>query len=133
MGRYKLELCLVVLSMLRDTYWSANVTRLLFQHALDILHPSNTTRPSCQGQTKKPPLLVHDIEQNVSASFDFAVPDQTPMPIDPGVLSFWNLFDISGEPQSANSFDIAQLLDPTFSILETKYSWLTDIFGSNAV
>lgn len=135
LGSNKLNLCMLVLSQLRDTYWSASVIYRLFKRAQVMLEKSN----SCVStQTEKPPVSSHhigahsnshevDTEHQQPDHNDQDQPQQqedTEDPIRPTpelniltneqAASFW----LNDSPSFSN---VDQLLSPGFSISENTF------------
>lgn len=117
----KLQLHMLVLSNLRETYWSADVTYRLFDRAQNILKKSNS-------QVEKPPSKNADnsrdsthLQQSQSQLLPPTEPPLLPTP-EPAVLV--------GEQQYANTWfngspqfrDVDQLLSPGFYLSEDGFS-----------
>lgn len=133
LGRNKLQLCMLVLSNLKATYWSANVMYRLFYRAQTILGDSDGDElKSAKGSNARPRTTIHpDEARDVMDAERQQLPQQdqkngehavtlatspasaiVEQPKQPEQL--W--FDIS--PQFTN---IEQLLSPGFSLSEDTF------------
>ena len=92
LARNKLQLCMLVLSDMRATYWSANVMYRLFERAQSLLGDKN---PEATPELEAPPQPVVDIV------------DVTPDPLWYGI-----------SPDFSN---VDQLLSPGFSLSEDVF------------
>ena len=143
LGKHKLDLCMLVLSLVRDTYWSAGVMHDLFARAIE-------TVPSADLQT----ITAQPVAPNRS---DMAV---QPVPIDQDILSDPLMFgettaapvalpirrddDLWGQPipdmqamqqtwtpppttsdaPLVNTLSLEQLLDPRFTLFDIPFNML---------
>ncbi|KAL5083897.1 hypothetical protein Trisim1_000806 [Trichoderma cf. simile WF8] len=117
----KLQLHMLVLSNLRETYWSADVTYRLFDRAQNILKKSNS-------QVEKPPVKNADNSRD-STHLQQSQPQLLP-PTEPSLLPTPEPTVLVGEQQYANTWfngspqfrDVDQLLSPGFYLSEDGFS-----------
>lgn len=103
LARNKLQLCMLVLSDLRQTYWSANIMYRLFERGQALLNNGGVRTPSNRLRSATP-----DREQTPPEHEESVVPEPALLleePLDPQ----W--FNIS--PQFSS---VDQLLSPGFSL-----------------
>lgn len=112
LGSNKLQLCMIVLENLRQTYWSANVMYRLFQGAHSVLKQSApATRRSSVGPTRPAGRNSEgEGEDDTEMEVNFGPEASTGLADE--ITSFW--FDTS-----ASGLD--QLLSPGFSLYDDKF------------
>ncbi|CEJ83045.1 hypothetical protein VHEMI03077 [[Torrubiella] hemipterigena] len=107
LGSNRLQLCMIVLEHLRQTYWSANVMYRLFQGAHDVLKQSApVTRRSSVGPTRPAG------EGEDDTGMDMTLEPEASTELADEMTSFW--FD-----PSASGLD--QLLSPGFSLYDDRF------------
>jgi hypothetical protein len=128
LGKHKLDLCLLVLQQLRNTYWSASVTYRLFARAQALLDKSNS---KISAQAEKPAGSSHATKALSNSRKVETVPQQqqqqlenredtttlipdTNFAMNEQTAPYW----LSDSP-SLNNVD--QLLSPGFIIPETSF------------
>ena len=129
LGSNKLNLCMLVLSQLRDTYWSASVTYRLFERAQAVLDKSNSRvsiqaeQPTVGSQATRPQPngQVVDIEHNQqyhnhqnqqqqeNAENSLGIIHEPNLSMNGQTAPFW----LNDSPSFSN---LDQLLSPGFSI-----------------
>ncbi|KUJ13906.1 uncharacterized protein LY89DRAFT_590938 [Mollisia scopiformis] len=134
LGKNKLSLCMLVLSQLRDTYWSASVIFRLFERAQTMLdksksnniplveNPATNHHRSESHSTSSPHVDTeyqqHQQFQQASAQASMGhIPDSNLLTAEQTIPdTYW--FNDSGSPCFSN---VDQLLSPGFSVPENVY------------
>ena len=133
LGSNKLNLCMLVLSQLRDTYWSASVIYRLFERAQVMLDKSNSGDST---QAEKPNVSSHRIgahsnSQNVDTEYQQQHGQNQPQQQEDTDDPIQQMPDSSllMSEQSASLWfndspcfsNVDQLLSPGFSISESAF------------
>ena len=137
LARNRLYLCMLVLSELRDTYWSAGVMYRLFERAQSIIEQRNnkSSNTSSSKISSFPPTGQSgplNSEANPDAYQDSAQPEQIamlPTPESNGPNNFSSLPIPTDGSMYLSGID--ELLNPGFSLSETSFETLFQDFDAN--
>lgn len=125
----KLQLCMLFLANISDTYWSAGVMYRLFQRAQNILKAVSYTNGSNGTKVKRPPELPR--QDNMVRPYTSPETIDNSMPS----ISHSNGYEPARLEQtwpnqegiSINAID--QLLNPDFALRDDNYDALFSSFG----
>ena len=140
LGNNKLHLCMLVLSNLRETYWSAGVMYRLFEKAQEILNRPNpntldTSKKTTSGSTLAQPQIAvgqNFINGNLQRSLhqrhqdgevSVLLESEPNLPLDEDTAPLW--FNTSPYFSSVD-----QLLSPGFSLSENVFQDFFPGYGS---
>lgn len=142
LGKNRLNLCLLFLDNLRDTYWSAGVMYRLFDRAQSILtsrKDANAENTALQNHDGPSRLQYSEMHQQYNDSLPTAitsssVADFTPGTTEPDVLATDNFSGEVGTSGYSLDFDaLEQLLSPGFALSDSYSQGLYTQFNGSVI
>ncbi|KAJ5708971.1 hypothetical protein N7493_010305 [Penicillium malachiteum] len=140
LAKNRLNLCLLFLDNLRDTYWSAGVMYRLFDRAQTILTSRNTTNHPMSSQklgpTSNTPRHPNDPGNNTIVATEVIPPsiaDFTPQSTTSGVLPESFSGDLENNAYSLDFAALEQLLSPGFALSDGHSQGLFTEYTGNVM